>query len=430
MNLQIRYRMLLGASFTCLCILIGCVEYKDPALIYEPQPAVVGESPTITALVPADSAPGGVREIRIEGANFSTNPYYNFVYFNKQPALLKSVSPTSLILYRPPIYGDSVLITVQVHGGLEKASRYYKIANPVYPYQADAIRTLRPSDPLMAVEVDRNEVIYIAKSYYIYKITSDATAELYKRFSGADFTRIYDIKFGPGGYLYLAASKSRIWRTQGESGTAAEQYVTFPSAAGTALEKIDFDQYGNLFTGKTRGIFVASAAKQIYNSGRYSSNFTITDIRVYNNELYVYANYTGSDASIPKKAIWKNTIYYSSSNTVDSLGRETVVLNFSSYDAFSNADITSFTFDNDGTLYLCIKYTGQSHSFYVLEANGELVPFYSDFILPSQVDQVVWGSGKTLYLNRGRTAYIGGDSAQVYRVPTLKQGAPYYGRGL
>lgn len=405
----------------------GCVEYKEPGIIYD-EKATYPASPTITAIVPSDSALAGVREIEIRGSNFSTNIYNNFVFFDKRPAYIKSATSDKLVLYRPPVYGDSITLTLEVAGTLQMVKRTYKIQRPFVEYSSDAVRTIRPSDPLMALEVDNAERLYIAKSYFIYRITGYETVDLFKRYSGAEFTRIYDIKFGPGGYLYIAASKTRIWRTLGENDTKAYEYVNLPSAAGV-VEKLEFDRYGNLFTGKTRGVYVVKNDKAVLNTGKYSSNFTITDLRVYNDALYVNATYSGSDASIPKRAIWKNTIYYTGT-LVDSIGASTVFFNLSGQSNFSNAEITSFTFDTDGTLYLCILMsTSQLYSFYVLEG-GSLVPFYSDYILPMKVDQVVWGPSTTLYLNRGRTTFISGDSAQIFSVPTLKQGAPYWGRTL
>ncbi|MCX7984209.1 MAG: hypothetical protein N3A63_04840 [Bacteroidetes bacterium] len=405
----------------------GCVEFKDPGIIYD-EKATYPPSPSITAIIPADSAEAGVREIEIRGSNFSTTLHNNFVFFDKRPAYIKSALVDKLILYRPPIYGDSITLVLEVAGSLQMVKRTYKIKQPYVAYSSDAIRTVRPSDPLMAVEVDKNEVVYIAKSYFIYKLTSDETVEIFKRHSGGDFTRIYDIKFGPGGYLYIAASKTKIWRTLGENDTKAYEYVSLPSSAGV-VEKIEFDRYGNLFTGKTRGIFVVKHNRTVLNTGKYSTNFTITDLRIYNDELYVNATYTGTDVAIPKQAIWKNTIYRTGT-LVDSLGVGSVVFNIGSLPSFTNAEITSFTFDVDGMLYLCVKFpSSQLYSFYTLEG-GALVPFYTDYILPMKIDQVVWGNATTLYLNRGRTSFISGDSAQLYRVPTLKQGAPYWGRIL
>ena len=81
-------------------------------------------------------------------------------------------------------------------------------------------------------------------------------------------------------------------------------------------------------------------------------------------------------------------------------------------------------------LYLCLKMSGQSNAFYVYESDGSIQPYYSDYILPAQIDQVVWGNGNNIYLNRGVTAFVHADSAQIYRMGTIKLGAPYLGRTL
>jgi len=408
--------------------LVGCVEYKEPPMIYEPNASYLPPA-VIDSIEPADSAVAGVREIVIKGANFSTNPYFNQVYFDKYLGYIKSSTQNTIRVYRPPIYGDSITISIVVHGSLSIARfpSFYKIQNPIFPFNSGEIVNTRPSEMLMSMELDNSNNLYIAKSMYIYKITSPTQITLFKTCSPADLARIYDIRFGPGGYLYIAAAKTRIWRTRGESGNTLELYVNFGSSAGN-LEKVEFDEYGNLFTGKTRGLFVATPLKTIINTSRYSANYTIGDIRVFNNEVYVYASYSGTDPSIPKRAIWKNTIYHTG-NAVDSVGQPQLVLDITNVAGFQQAEISSFTFDCDGLIYMCMKNALPGQSFYVLESDGSITPFYMENILPSVLDQVVWGNGKELYLNRGRSV-TGADSVQIYKVGTAKDGAPYFGRNL
>ncbi len=409
-------------------LLCSCVKYNEPPMIYEPDTRF-SESPLITSIVPADSAAAGIREIKINGTNFSANKHLNRIYFNNLEGKIKSSTENEIVLYRPPVFGDSIIISLEVHGSLQYAKKAYKIEQPISAYDNSAILNTRPSDPLMSIEIDRNETyIYLAKAYFIYRVPIDGgSIEQYKRFSGADFTRIYDIKFGPGGYLYIAASKNKIWRTQGEAGTSAETYVTLPSAVGV-VDKIEFDQHGNLYTGKTKGLFVINTNKTVFNSNRYTSNFTFSDLKVFSDYIYINASYNGSDASIPKKAIWRNRIFHTNGQ-VDSVGQNEIVLNLSSHPQYANAIISSFTLDADGSLYLCLKTDNQICPLFIAEG-GSLEPYYYDAILPQKVDQIIWGQGRYLYLNRGVSSYIQSDSAQLFRVGMVKTGAPYLGRTL
>lgn len=418
------------ANILCFLITIliyGCVEYKEPEKIYNPT-ATSTSPPVINAIFPADSAMAGVREITIQGENFSTNKYYNLVYFNKYRCLVKSSTSNSIVIYRPPVYGDSVMIRLDVQGSWSRAIwNKYGVQKPVTNYDGSKIRVTRATTRIYSLEIDKDENIYISKAQYIYQILGVDSIRLYKECSASKVGTIYDLKFGPDGYLYIAANKNVIFRTRGESGTTAAEYVTL-TPSSNYVDKMEFDQYGNLFTGRTKGLYVVTPAKTIINTNRYSSNFTLADFRVFNDELYIYAVYSGTDVSIPKKAIWKNTIHYTSAN-FDSVGQSSVFLDILSKPGFETADSISFTFDIAGTMYLCLKLQSQTQSFYVVEPDGSITPFYSDAILPYRINQVVWGNGSSLYLNRGRS-YVGKDSAQIYRVGMTVNGAPYWGRNL
>jgi hypothetical protein len=410
-----------------LLFLAACNEFNEPGLIYDPDKPVPPD-PVISGIDPADSALAGVqgREITILGSNFSPNTGFNFVYFGKQKALIKSSTVNQIVVYRPAIYGDSLDVIVQATPAL--ASVYmdekYKIENPYYAYDPDNTTSLiTPTSAYGALEVDNEENLYIGSRRVIFMIPPAADTAITFKSLGTDFSRVTDLKFGPNGYLYILASRTNVYRTTA-GGSAPEIFVTLSAVT----EKLDFDQNQNMYTGYQSGISVIHQDASVIQSGRFASNFTIKELRVYNNELYVNAVYTGTDTSIPKTALWKHTIL-DANGTLDT--NRQIVVDLSNYadPVLSTCDINSFNIDMDGTIYLCLRKTGVilPYYLYVVENGGSITPFYQDTILPKRLDHIVWGNDKEVYLNRG-SSVLGADSLRVVRMKMGIDGAPYLGR--
>ena len=155
-------RKLLQYSFvvmaTTICFIAGCTKYEDPAPIYATDVAYRA-NPSISSLLPGDTASVGVREISILGENFSTNIPDNQLYFNKSIATIKSATPTKLVVYRPVIFGDSVTVKVVVNGALSvnTYSKFYKIKQPIYPYDSRDIRNASFTNKIYCVDIDKDE---------------------------------------------------------------------------------------------------------------------------------------------------------------------------------------------------------------------------------------------------------------------------------
>jgi hypothetical protein len=88
------------------------------------------------------------------------------------------------------------------------------------------------------------------------------------------------------------------------------------------------------------------------------------------------------------------------------------------------------TFDEDGDMYVAVEAPSVYPIIVVHHEDKSFEPLYHDsrFFEPL-ADQLVWGNGNYLYLNRGRT--LEASEAQRERVVQIKMdksGAPYYGR--
>jgi hypothetical protein len=244
------------------------------------------------------------------------------------------------------------------------------------------------------------------------------------------FLTISDIKFGPGGYLYLTVLSS----TAGESAniyriTPGSVLETFSRVPRGNANVMDFNQNGNLYTGFRNGIYIVHQDATVKSSGRYSTNYKLLKLRVYNGYIYVAAQYTGTDQSVPKMSIWRNRIV-----GTDSLDQNELVVNVraSADPALSHANtmISSFDIDANGNIYFCLQNSTKPlpYTIYVLENDGTISPFYVDKILPPVIDQIVWGTNTNVYLNRGFNMSAKPDSVRIYKMGMGVMGATYFGR--
>jgi len=384
-----------------LAFINACTDYDEPVLINDPD-IDYSESPVVTSVEPAGTAIAGVREIIINGQNFATSNDTNWVLFDDQPALIKSVTQDRIIVYRPPNSGESLTIKILNLMGLSTAKvEDYDIELPVQQF-GDYSNLIYD---LMAIEIDKQENIYVATRRAVYTAPPDGIdivqlADL----RGSDFQSITDLKFGPDGYLYILVGQREIYRMDLAAPDDPEEYIRISERTS----KMDFDVNGNLYTGRRDGIIIVDAAKNEISTGRYSGS-NIIEIRVFDNHLYVAT----------ANRLYKNEIL-----STGTLGDDQSLVEIKNVPGFSSSDISSFNLANDGTIYLCLQGHPQ-YSLFVLENDGSVTPFYTDDILPQRVDQIIWGSGKYAYLNRGSLV---GDSVRVYRMGMEKAGAPYLGR--
>lgn len=396
-------KYLFSSVILVLFFLISCTKYEEPGLINDPN-KTYSKSPVVTGVIPPDSAIAGVREITIVGSDFATgNGDTNWVYIGGKPAKIKSVAPDRIVIYRPALaddkYGKPINISVTIPTALGTAKiNNYKIERPVIRYGNFNTFTYN----LFAVEVDKQENLYIATRRLIIKYDGlDLTQS--PQLSN-DFAKITDLKFGPGGYLYMPIDKADIYRMD-VSTWKTEKYVTLPNVTS----KLDFDDKGNLYTAKANGIYVVNPDKNIIATQRLDG-ITIVELRVYNG--YVYA--------ASSSALYKIQIL----DGKGTLGETQPIVDIKSIPSLSGSDISSFTIGSDGTIYLCLK-NHPDYSIFVLENDGSVTPFYVDNILPQRVDQIIWGNSRYVYLNRGTLLR---DSVRVYKMGMDKNGAPYLGR--
>jgi hypothetical protein len=435
--------------FFCLLILTlfflcACNHFDEPTGVWDPN-RPLPKGPYISNVIPANIAAAGVREITIIGQNFSTNPDSFFVSFGLQPLTIKSISVSAttdtIVISRPAISGfNNISIMYPAADSIVKYP--YTIENPI---TADAVVSNIFSGDLLIMEADKGDTIWIAdmpnsgiKLGHIYKLLPDGvtmtvfkdTSYLNPKIYNKAFTNAFaDLKIGTGGFLYATfANVNSIFCMNPNSSTP----VIYATLSANSTAKFDFDDNGNIYTGKNNGLFLVKPDGTNSSVGDYTGTNTFCEIRVIkntNNDKFVYALI---GATAPAKQT-STQLYRSPINNDGTVGNKQLVYDITADTAFSGCTISSLNVKSDGTVLLSL-YTSyavngnQNYSLFVLENNGSLTPYYQDrTILPVGIDQLIWGSGRYLYLSKGKTNT---SSTRFFRMGMEQNGAPYLGRNL
>jgi hypothetical protein len=399
--------------FFAACLLIaqsGC-EYKAPASPWEESQKKEKILPVITQVEPAIA--GAASEITLIGENFSPVDSLNKVYFDNVPAVIKSASATQIVVYRPSVVGDSLSINVTVAGALGIAKHYpYKLEAVVENYGHFA-----GLDALITGGMDKSENLYLAiRGLTVIRLNSDGSRDL--GFTGTTQSSLWtELKAGPDGMIYMARSNNIVYRLA-NTGGAAEEYFKFPNKADR-VKSLDFDENGNLYCGgKNSDLLVIRSQTDFQKMGFYA-DYEILCIRVFKGYVYLAANYLGKDAAVIKTAIWRNQILPDGT-----VGGKELVLDWSISPTIG-ATLNSFTFSENGVIYIASNDPETPVIMYDSGAGSFKTLFFG--IIPSPVDQLIWGNSNYLYAIGNRNLSFD-DGGKLLKINTGEKGAPYYGR--
>jgi hypothetical protein len=411
-------------SILALVVLSACNNFEAPPTMWDPNKSYTTGS-VITGVSPFNSAIAGVREISITG-KFSNKLDSNWVYFGTEQAIIKRMSAAAdtLVVYRPIISGAVTIKAVIVQAD-SIAKVPYNLESPISSSDLTAI----PTGGVGVMEANKNgtaggDTIWIASTGYItmllpngidlipYKDTSYLKPKISNK--ATDFAKAFaDMKFGPGGYLYatFVGSKS-IYQLNPASATPVV-YATFSAAYNSSV--FDFNSNGDIyFNGLKSGLILVkkgSTTPVVVGSADYAGA-TFIGIRVFNG--YVYGAYTTS-------------LFRSPINSDGTVGSKQPVVDIAADTSLRGCTISSFNIASDGTVLVSLL-GNANYSLYILE-NGSLSPYYHNNILPTGINQLIWGGGRYLYL-RSATA------TSLYKMGMAKEdntpllGAPYLGRNL
>lgn len=382
-------QILITLMIILIMVMTGC-EYDGPTAMYN-QKRAQAIPPVITKLNPDKAATAGVNYITIDGENFSEVVDKNKVYIDGYQAEIVNHSDTSIRIRRPNRSGDSMSVKVTVFGAIEIAEYGpYKI-DPVFSPYGKFLSSVE----LGATVVDNNENVYIFENNtptrYIYKITPDGERTIFG--SNPIISMVYDAIVGPNGNLIIFMKQREIYHLDLASGVDT---IAVWATVTKRVTRGDFDSFGNLYTTGARRTDL-TVVNQDFSSrllGLYA-NDEILWIRVYENFVYVLVELATSDEANPKLAIWRHVILDWDGN----LGDRELVLDWSKSGEFAESEPKTFTFSDDGNIYIGTDHVNPIMFFD--PDNGKMDILYKG-ILPSSAENLVWGNGNYLYMILGR----------------------------
>jgi len=400
----------LGAiTFMLTALAIRCDKEPTPSL-WDPDKKGAAD-PVITEIQPPNKALAGVTQITIKGANFSSLAAENFVYFNAEQATILSASPTQLVVAPPNLVGDSIKIKIAVHGAeLYSNVIFYSLDYSEKEY-AGIDFNLDPN----GIAMDKDENLYV--SLGLNKIIKVTAKEVKTDYCATPVGFFRALRMGPGGNLY--GVRTRFLYQMAPGGGAP---VQFGKNFTQAVTDLDFDSAGNLFVTARFTIYCVKSDATWKAAANYPS-WALNSVRVLDGYVYVAGDYLGTEAGVPKSAVWRNPIL----NPAGDLGANELAFDWAAY-ATNNQKMLSITFSEDKELYIggdsgdaITIVTPSSAGNYVRGATRALYPQ----VLKPPVTNMVWGTGPYLYYNRKSPDTAG---QKIIRVTVDKKGAPDYGR--
>ena len=385
-----------------LMILFTSCEYDVEEPGWDKPFEIQADQPEITRIEPDSVAAAGVNYITIFGKNFAGVLEDNYVYFEEikkgkvvnvvnAEIVVDASSDTSITVRRPNLISDSCIIKLNSYDALvvAKYSSPYKI-DPVMERYGSFVENVQ----LGAIAIDSDENMYVIQNdRLIFKVTPDGE----KTNVGQAARAVYDAKISPEGKLILLINNNEIHQLDLAAGVdTTSVWIEVDKRASYG----DFDSDGNFYTGGNKSdlIVVApdgSSSKQI---GVYS-NDEIFCVRVYNDGYNEYVYVLAENAEM---AIWRHEILDANGN----LGVRDMILNWANAGDFAASEPRYFTFSDDGTMYIG---TDNTNPIMILNTDGSQDILYKG-ILPSTAEQLVWGTGKYLYM------LLGGEEWNIIRI--------------
>jgi hypothetical protein len=406
----------------------GCTKHQELASIYDPN--TKKDSVVITAVIP--EVAGSTSEIIIQGSGFSPNGN-NWVYFiahdsvgvnnyviSSVQATIKSVTEDEIVVFRPRIASDSIVIKVMSSNAMV-VGQYHKN----YPMESifKDFGVLLPTARItnFCIDEDDNAYLLLFNSQEIMKLNSAGKEDTtFTRVVGSEVEFALDIKEGPEDYIYFlrkSGSRTSVFRFA-KSGGSVEFFHRFDSFSGLSF---DYDQYGNMYIGGRFGFRVLKRDLSEINYDMYN-DYLIKTVRVYDNSVYVLATYTGDDSLNNHTGILRNEIL-SSDGQINTTN--VVVQDWSLTGEYSHSFFNSMTISKFGEIYVATDYRDPILH---IGLNGELSRLYYGY-LDDEVNHLIWGEGDYLYVLAGiGLTFVEGN--KVIRINMGKNGAPYYGRHL
>jgi len=389
--------------------LVGCNE-EPPASINDQIVPAPDATPIVTGVTPPPPGLAGATVLTIAGSNFSPVKDSNIVMFNNVKGAVLSASPTQLTVTAGVIVSDTVWIKV----GRLKSTQF---STPSLQYKllpaVEAFGGLGKFDSPVGMVAETTGVLYASmlsgtSGAGVKKFTADGKKTDYSPVLTTTVNRWTGMKMGWGGALFTASIRQIVWRIP-PGGGAAVSWVSLTPAT-TKIFDLDFDANGNMWAaGDNATVFRLKQDKSI-KTVPFKAN--VRAVRVYNNYLYL----GGKRDSLEK--VWRLPL------VADTLGAEEEYFNFSSVYGANGPGVYSLTFSTDGYMYIG---TNGADGIVLVRPDRTSEPLYPGLFAPTTVS-LAWGQGAYLYVGKSKSTID--STSNIFRVNTLKEGAPYYGNYL
>ena len=322
------------------------------------------------------------------------------MYFDNMEAEILESSSGMIRMRRPDIVNDSSTVTVVSYDAL--------LAAKFSPYRVDDVvehyGNFLDNDALSALAMDKDENLYVVFTTdprNIYKVTPDGDKTIIGSIAGAN---VSGAKIAPNGNLILIVNDEEILQIDMAGGADT---TTVWAEVDKRVKYGDFDEYGNFYTGSRRtDLIVVKTDLSSEGIGVYARD-EIFDVRVFDGYVYVLVE---SDAFY----IYRHQILDADGN----VGDQEPVLDWAETGEFADSEPLTFTFDENGTLYV-----GTDNEYAILSVSDEGMDIFYKGIIPGPAKQLLWGNGHYLYM-----IWDDAQEETVLRIDMGVNGAPYYGR--
>ncbi len=406
---------IIGTLAAALCIVpfTGC-EVESPAAIFV-ESETGRPSPEILSVDPPGGGISGVTRLTIHGKNFSPVDSLNHVFIDSIAVPIDSATSTAIYVKAPNnAVGNNLKIKVTVDGAFAFAVYTYNI-EPV----GQEFGAFTDLDNVISISTDKSNNMYAqltvdGSNVRVMKISPSGNKTQYAK-GPFNVPKISQMRMGPDGYLYCQRSASnQLYRVAPGGGDSMTLHVTLPIPRGSFF---DFDSLGNAYIGGRTNATIAVLLpnSQTVRTVGSVATYEIRGVRVFNGYVYLLAVVSG------KKGIFRAKILSSDGN----LSAIDTVYNLSLVPGFGAKEVMGFAIASDGDIFVAGDHTDPVYRI----RNGTAEPLYAG-LLTRPVCDVVWGTGKYVFLNRNSnlsSVSAVGVTKRVIRVITEQTGAPDFG---